>query len=88
MNAIFGGRSIANATSRIIFTNSALDPWKALSVPYQLLGLDEKSTSEIYSWVTPDVSHCAELREPTARDSLAVVRVHRAISSVIKSWLN
>jgi len=78
-NDYFGGDKIS--TSNTIFTNGALDPWKALSVVQDL-------SPSVPSIMIPNVAHCANWYAPSPSDTPALTAARDQVGSYIGAYLD
>eukprot|EP00041_Stephanoeca_diplocostata_P011815 m.195668 g.195668 ORF g.195668 m.195668 type:complete len:126 (+) comp18682_c0_seq2:1994-2371(+) len=80
-NIMFGADKI-DATTNIVLSNGALDPWRCG-------GVDRNLSASIV--VIPHIAgaaHHLDLRAPSTFDPPAVVAARREIASVMRQWLH
>jgi len=78
-NSVYGGDTLS--TSNTIFTNGALDPWKALSV------VNSKAPS-VPSIMIEGVAHCANWYGPRSTDSPALIAARAQVAAYVGAFLD
>eukprot|EP00744_Colponema_vietnamica_P002220 GILI01003534.1.p1 GENE.GILI01003534.1~~GILI01003534.1.p1 ORF type:complete len:561 (+),score=196.93 GILI01003534.1:110-1792(+) len=76
-NSRYGGLDIA--TSRTVFTNGELDPWKALGIV--------KNLTNNVAYILPQSSHCADLHGTSSIDPAGLTQGRSSTYNFLMSWL-
>ncbi|XP_050515091.1 putative serine protease K12H4.7 [Diabrotica virgifera virgifera] len=80
-NAFYGGLSIVNKVSNVVFVQGTLDPWR-------LLGITKSLNYKAPAILTKGAGHCANLLEPQYYDTPQLKASRVQIGAHIGTWIN
>ena len=82
-NALLGGKAVANATSRVLWTNGGVDPWHTLSA----LAADIAPSAGSAAVFMPASSHCRAMSASRADDPQEVKDARAQSAAALAGWL-
>jgi len=77
---LWSGADQLQASSNIIFSNGALDPWHGS-------GVKENIGSSIFALLIKDAAHHLDLRSPHPADPNSVIQARQTEMNIIRGWL-